>query len=66
MLTIVLIRCLKNVTPELNLKLSVGSRRVKQLNEDTKNNEVVIHTLPHLKCIRLVPVGSSHLQFEMH
>jgi len=28
--------------------------------------EVTIHTLPHLKCIRLVSVRSSHLPFKMH
>ena len=27
---------------------------------------MTIHTLPHLKCIRLVSVRSSHLPFNMH
>jgi len=26
--------------------------------------EVTIHTLPHLKCMRLVTVGSSHIPFN--
>jgi len=28
--------------------------------------EVTIHTLPHLKCIRLLSEPSSHLPFKMH
>jgi len=29
-------------------------------------NQVTIHSLPHLECIRLVSVRSSHLRFKMH
>ena len=31
-----------------------------------KNYEVTIHTLPHLKGIRLVSMRSSHLPLKMH
>jgi len=47
--------------------LSRHSRRLltRGLSCSDFNIEVTIHTLPHLKCIRLLSVRSSHLPFKI-
>jgi len=35
-------------------------------SDEVKKNEVAIHTLPHLKYVRLVSVRPSHLLFKIH
>ena len=47
----------------IKLKLDEGTRAILL---SIFFNEVTIHTLPHLKCIRLVSRRSSHLPFKMH
>jgi len=50
------------IIPDLDFLDTVSDKRI------DSEIEVTIHTLapPHLKCIGLVPVRSSHLPFEMY
>jgi len=54
----------KKLSPSRKQSKKESSNHMLRIFSRSKN-EVTIHTLPHLKCIRLVSVRSSHLPFKM-